>query len=113
LIKSFKRIKDIFQGKSYLFERRASEWLKIRKAYLQEFSTCAVCGGGEKLEVHHKIPFQYRPDLELELSNLITLCESKKRGVICHLFFGHLGNYRDFNMKVVEDSEIWRAKLKR
>jgi len=32
----------------------------------------------------------------------------------CHLFFGHLGNFKDkFNPDVDEDAKLWRAKLKK
>jgi hypothetical protein len=42
--------------------------------------------------------------LELTPDNLITLCESKKYGITCHLFVGHRGNYRLFNPDVVSMS---------
>ena len=62
---------------------------------------CAVCSGTASLEVHHIVPFHIDATKELDPSNLITLCESKKNGVNCHLFFGHLGNYKRVNVQVV------------
>jgi 5-methylcytosine-specific restriction protein A len=63
--------------------------------------------------VHHIRPFHTHPELELEPSNLITLCESGRRGVHCHLLFGHLGSFRRVNPMVHEDVKRWRAKLSR
>ena len=91
---------------------RSNQWPKIRKEYLKEHSNCAVCGGTKKCEVHHKVPFHQNPELELDKNNLITLCESKKNGVTCHLFVGHLGNYKSFNENVEADAKIWYNKIK-
>lgn len=90
---------------------RSPHWHRERKAHLDLFPNCAVCGRHENLEVHHIRPFHLHPELELEPSNLITLCENKKDGVNCHLLFGHLGNYRSFNASVREDARLWREKL--
>ena len=91
--------------------KRSPKWREVRKQFLEDNPYCAVCGGKKKNEIHHKELFNLRPDLELELTNLINLCERKKYGVNCHLFVGHLGNYRSANPNVVEDAEIWREKL--
>lgn len=71
-----------------------------------------VCGGKEKLEVHHIVPFHLNPRLELEPTNLITLCEAKHDGVNCHLLFGHLGNFKSVNKLVEIDSHEWADKIK-
>lgn len=73
--------------------------------------TCAACGGIEVLEVHHIKPFNLHPELELDPLNLITLCESKKGGITCHLAWGHISNYKSFNKNVVEDAKNWKEKL--
>lgn len=91
---------------------RSPKWRSVRKKYLKGHPECAVCGGTKKNEIHHIQPFYKRPDLELNLFNLINLCETKKDGVRCHQFFGHLGNYRSANPNVVEDAKIWAIKLK-
>jgi 5-methylcytosine-specific restriction endonuclease McrA len=105
------RIKDIIQGKIKLRDRRSSKWPRIRNIHLKEKPKCAACGGRKKLEVHHIKPFNKYPELELEPSNLITLCESKKNGVNCHLLFGHLGNYKTINPTALEDVLTWFNKI--
>jgi hypothetical protein len=61
--------------------------------------SCEACGSKKKLEVHHLIPFHLAPDLELDPSNLMTLCDGGgKYGMkSCHLFFGHGGAWQRFN----------------
>jgi len=88
---------------------RSSDWPKVRKAHLESHPVCEVCGSAKKVEVHHKKPFHTNPDLELEPSNLITLCEGKEfSSIICHLTFGHLGNYKDENPMVDETVAVMR-----
>jgi len=91
--------------------KRSSHWPKARKEHLAKNPTCAVCGGDKKLEVHHIHAFHTHPDLELDPTNLITLCEENKNGLNCHLVFGHLGNFKAINESVVDDSEEWNNKI--
>lgn len=65
-----------------------------------------------KIEVHHIRPFHLHPDLELDPANLVTLCEADKGGANCHLLFGHLGNFKSFNVEVVSDASHWSEKIK-
>ena len=90
---------------------RSNQWPKIRKIHLEKFPNCALCGGNKIIEVHHIIPFNIDPSKELDPSNLITLCESGKNGIVCHRSFGHLGNYQSFNTEVIKDAETWKEKL--
>jgi len=106
-----KHIKDVVQGKAKIGDARSSQWPTIRKKHLKNQPKCAVCGGDKTLEVHHIKPFNMQPELELDLNNLITLCESKNNGVTCHLLFGHLGNYKTINPNVLEDVAIWFKKI--
>jgi len=106
------RIKDAIQGKVPLSLKRSDHWPTVRKNHLLVQPTCVLCGGTDKLNVHHILPFHLHPDLELNPSNLITLCESLKHGVNCHLLFGYLGNFKNVNPSVVADVGIWAAKLK-
>ncbi len=109
-----KKIKESLIDNKYDWKhKRSSKWPAVRKSFLEENPTCAFCGGKDSLEVHHIKPFHLDPSLELDLSNLIALCESKKYGVNCHLFFGHLGNYRRENTSILEDIKIWRTKFKK
>lgn len=105
------KIKDVLQGKAPLQAKRSPRWSSVRKHHLQKNPTCAACGDTDKLEVHHIQPFHTHPELELEPSNLISLCESKSYGIICHLLIGHNGNYKLINPNVVGDSEEWLQKL--
>jgi hypothetical protein len=57
---------------------RGSDWLEVRgQALERDGYTCQDCGfvdfSGQKLHVHHIIPFRFRPVNELRW--LITLCE--------------------------------------
>lgn len=91
---------------------RSGHWETLRKQFLVTHPNCRVCGGVKKLEVHHIKPFHLHPALELDESNLITLCENFKDGVNCHLLFGHLGNFKSVNDTVVHDAMSWSEKIK-
>lgn len=107
----FKHLDDVKTGKSPSNKRRSDRWPTVRKHFITAFPLCAVCGGKKKLEVHHIMPFHLKPELELEPTNLITLCENDKDGVNCHLLFGHLGNFKSFNQTVKIDAQIWAEKI--
>lgn len=112
MISKIKEIKEVLiDGKRSWSNKRSSKWPTVREAHLKEFPACAVCDSKDSVEVHHKKPFHLHPELELEPTNLISLCESKKHGVNCHLFFGHLGNYKVENSEVEQDVSIWREKF--
>lgn len=88
---------------------RSPGWAKVRKAHIESHPACEACGSLKKVEVHHKKPFHLAPELELEPSNLISLCESKEfSSIICHLTFGHLGNYQDENPMIDETVTIMK-----
>ena len=79
------RIVDTLKGKHPLAAKRSNQWPTARKAHLELYPACAVCGGSVDIQVHHIRPFHLHPDLELDPGNLVTLCESKKaesRGVV-------------------------------
>lgn len=90
---------------------RSHKWPAFRKKFLKKFPTCANCGGTENLEAHHIQVFHKHPELELVESNLITLCESKKDGVNCHLLVGHLGSFKSWNETVRKDAQKWNIKI--
>lgn len=90
---------------------RSSGWSKVRAEHIRKFPYCAVCGGTKVLEIHHKVPFHLRPDLELSPENLITLCEAGTNGIVCHRAIGHLGSYQSFNKDVEKDAKTWKKKL--
>lgn len=107
-----KHLKDVGQGKAELGNKRSGQWPAVEKAHLEKQPNCMVCNRSEKLNVHHIKPFHIYPDLELDPSNLITLCESDKGGVNCHLHYGHLGNFKSFNENVIPDASLWNQKIK-
>ena len=107
----FKHLIDAAKGKHPLTAKRSGHWATVRKLHLEKCPSCQVCGGTEKLEVHHIQPFHLNPDLELHPENLVTLCESGKGGLNCHLAFGHLGNFKQFNPEVQADAFTWCRKL--
>ena len=103
-ISLYLRMKDWFHGKpqvSWREEMRSSKWPTVRKHHLQKEDRCQWCGGRENLQVHHRFPFHLQPQLELEDSNLITLCE--KPGENCHLIHGHNDDWKKFNPHIRED----------
>lgn len=93
-------LKDWLRGRVKFGLYRSKEWPKVRNEHLLKNPQCAACGSFKSLEVHHIEPFHERPDLELNPDNLITLCEKRLFGVNCHLFFGHLGNWKLKNRRV-------------
>lgn len=112
MLRIFTHIKDRLQGKVPAGSKRSPQWPGVRKAHLAKNPLCALCGSKKKVEVHHIKPFHLNPHLELEPSNLITLCENKTVGkLICHLVFGHLGDYRSFNENVIADVQSWNQKI--
>ena len=108
---TYYHVSDRITGRVPKGLKRSGQWPTIRKKFLKKNSSCELCLGKTKLQVHHIIPFNIRPDLELVEENLITLCTRKKYGVNCHLLVGHLGNYRSMNINCLEDVLVWREKL--
>jgi len=106
-------LKDRITGKAPPGAKRSRKWRAVRKAHLEQFPSCAVCGDTKKLEVHHRIPFWAAPGLELAPSNLITLCRksSRVKNMACHRIWGHLGDYQRVNEAVASDAAQWRAKF--
>jgi 5-methylcytosine-specific restriction protein A len=101
------KIKDAVTGKAPLTAKRSPKWITVRAKFLKENSSCAACGGKNNLNVHHIKPFHLYPELELEPSNLITLCECNQKGINCHLLVGHLGNFKSINPYIFQDLKVW------
>lgn len=88
--------------------KRSPHWSTVRKAHLTFQPMCQMCGGTQKLQVHHIRPFHLHPELELSPDNLITLCE--KRGHDCHFVMGHFHDWSLFNPTVNSDSTTYLEK---
>ena len=92
---------------------RNPEWNKLRRLHLKRYPKCAVCGAIKRDNVaHHIMPVQRHPKLEMDPTNLITLCERGKFGANHHLFIGHLQNYQSYNEHVIRDAVYWRTRIK-
>lgn len=81
---------------------RSPHWPQCRKDFLKSKGNdvCFICGTNVFLNVHHKKPYHLFPELELNPSNLITLCETPTHN--CHFIIGHCLNWTMYNPKVVE-----------
>lgn len=99
-------------------EPRSPKWAAVRNKFLVEHPQCAFAGctkshtKGDKMNVHHILPFHLFPEEELNPDNLITLCRDPHGGH--HLWVGHLGNYTDYNKQVRGDCEhgVFREQAK-
>lgn len=89
--------------------KRHPSWRRVRKEFLKNNSSCAVCGGTKKLVVHHIKPVHLFPELELVKPNLITLCQSRSHND--HFIFGHLLNWRSYNKEIIKDSSNYLKRL--
>lgn len=85
---------------------RSPQWPRVRREHLKGHPTCEVCGTRNDVDVHHLQIYYLHPELELEKTNLFTLCTPH------HLLFGHLNNWRSWNPNCVQDAQIWNEKIK-
>jgi len=81
---------------------RSGKWPAVRDAYLKKHPHCEFkgCTNPDTPEVHHKKPFHTHPELELDPSNLKSLCRT---GENHHLYVGHNGDFGGINPNVDED----------
>jgi hypothetical protein len=92
--------------KKIRFAIRSPRWQTVRKEHLKKQSKCQACGKNKDLEVHHIVPVHISPEQELDPSNLMTLCSNS-----CHIMFGHLMDFKSYNVKVKEDCAEWVIKI--
>jgi len=81
--------------------KRSDKWPTVERHFLEANPTCAACGGKNRLNVHHCMPFHLDPAKELDPTNLITLCMGDKE---CHLHIGHGGSFKQYNPNVRQDA---------
>jgi hypothetical protein len=86
-------------GKTHL---RSPKWRTVRNNFLKENAVCACCGSDQDIQVHHVKPFHLYEELELDPTNLISLCMSKEE---CHLRVGHADSFKCYNPNVRIDAE--------
>lgn len=91
---------------------RSDKWEAFAKKCKAAHPYCAYCGGTAKLQAHHIAPFHLHPELELDESNVIILCELPDSDH--HLHIGHLGNFKsEGNPHVREDCARHEADLRK
>ncbi len=84
---------------------RSGRWPAVRAAHLREHPSCAACGSADHstIQVHHCVPYHLDRTKELDLSNLLSLCEDGTSQD--HFHVGHNGtSWRDFNPHVRADA---------
>lgn len=91
---------DILKGKPA--KLRSPEWPEVEHRHLAEEPACQWCGSRVKLQVHHIAPFHLHPELELDDTNLITLCE-EGGDANCHFIHGHDRDWKSFVATVRAD----------
>jgi len=91
-----------------LLAPRSPGWAKLRAQHLAKHPRCAVCGTTQDVVPHHILPVHLWPALELDPTNLITLCNGAGGH---HLTFGHLGEWTSYNRDVVQDAAVWANKF--
>jgi hypothetical protein len=101
---------------------RSGQWTAVRNRFVEKHPECAACGSRSNLNVHHVVPFHVDPSLELEDSNLITLCAgSEANGQHnCHFRIGHdpdgpvgpkRSNWKASNSDVRSDAQTMYQRL--
>ena len=101
-------VKDVLKGKPKCL--RSPRWDDVRDAHVAKHPTCAACGSTTHLQVHHIKPFHLFRELELDPTNLLTLCE--QGDTKCHFRIGHHGSWRKYNENVVHDAaEAFAARV--
>ena len=89
-----------------LGDARSSEWRGVRNRYLEEHPECEACGRDYDLQIHHCIPFNVSPELELRWDNLISLCSE------CHHLLAHFRSWKSWNENVRIDAQELLLKIK-
>lgn len=86
---------------------RSPKWSKVRSDHLKDNPVCEICGSNLKPEVHHIVPVHIDSSKELDTDNLITLCDK-----YCHFIFGHLMNWKSYNINILDDVKLYSQKIK-
>lgn len=102
---SAQEILALYEGPKVELVGRSGKWTAMREYWLISNPRCAICNGTESLQVHHKMPYHIKPELELDPNNLLTLCEKPSRN--CHFTWGHLYNWSNYNARIDECVAFW------
>lgn len=85
----------------HVVAKRSSHWPTVKNKFVKSNPKCAACGSTTNLDIHHIKPFHLHPDLELDTTNLITLCMDNH----CHLLIGHGNSFKAYNPNIIEDAK--------
>lgn len=96
---------------------RSPKWPAVERAFRKVHPQCVCCivKSVAHVQIHHRLPFHYcvelgRPDLELDMRNLITLCEwPGHTSPSHHELVGHLADWQSSNLSVAEDAITFRG----
>lgn len=88
--------------------KRSPKWPEVQRAFLVKHVSCEACNSTTRLQVHHKLPFHLRPELELDEGNLVVLCMGRNA---CHLLLGHGDDFRAYNPAIKLTLAGLRTKL--
>lgn len=104
LVARYKRslVPDVKPAGVSASKARSPQWPAVRKRHIDGHPNCVVCGRKAE-EVHHLRPFHLEPSLELEPSNLRSLCRD------CHFAVGHLWNFSNENPDLDAHAEMLRT----
>ena len=107
--------RDIGVGSVVNATERSSQWSSVRAAYASTHPRCEYCGRllnnksknpEDRGEVHHVKPVSIYPELELDMDNLIMLCDP------CHNTAGHLDrHYQSWNPLIREEAKQHRTMV--
>lgn len=85
---------------------RSPHWPSVEHKFKKTQPVCEACGSTKLIQVHHVKPFHLHPELELDPSNLISLCMGPNE---CHLRIGHGDDFKSYNPNVREDADAVKA----
>lgn len=89
--------------------KRSSKWEKLEHEFKATHPLCAACGSIIRLNVHHCVPFHLDSALELDPTNLITLCMDTNE---CHLRIGHAFSFKFYSPAVRQYAHEVNTKQK-
>lgn len=86
---------------------RSPQWPKKEKEYKAAHPQCTCCGSKANLQVHHKVPYHVKPELELEDSNLMAACR------YCHFVVCHENNWSNVVTDVDKQAKFHRDRVEK
>lgn len=98
-------VQDLLDGQPVGESLRSDyRWRVLRAEFVVEQPVCQLCRRDQQLEVHHALPWAVAHHLRHDPRNLVTLCRA------CHLRFGHLNNWREYNPQIFQLVRVVQQK---